>query len=179
MTDGRRLQSITRSESLRLLGDVSMGRVVFTHRALPAVRPVSHIVEGEQIIIRVDRESALARAISANAHDVVAFEADEIDPTDHLGWSVIVIGRAHVLRDGEGAARYRQALQPWVAGTFDDIIMIEAEMVDGFRLTMDPGPDGEGQRPRGADLGTQAAAAPDVATGDGPQHPGQPGALPG
>src|SRR5215467_7499493 len=100
MTDGRRLQSITRSESLRLLGDVSMGRVVFTHRALPAVRPVSHIVEGEQIIIRVDRESALARAISANARDVVAFEADEIDPADHLGWSVIVIGRAHVLGDG-------------------------------------------------------------------------------
>ena len=140
MTDGRRLQSITRSESLRLLGDVSMGRVVFTHRALPAIRPVNHIVEGEQIIFRVDRESALARAM--DARDVVAYEADQIDPVDHLGWSVIVIGRAHLLGSDETAARYRQALQPWVAGTFDDIIMIEAEMVEGFRLTMDPHPDG-------------------------------------
>lgn len=141
MTDGRRLQSITRSESLRLLGDVSMGRVVFTHRALPAIRPVNHIVEGEQIIIRVDRETALARAIGLDARDVVAYEADQIDPVDHLGWSVIVIGRAHLLGDGEEAARYRQALQPWVAGTFDDIIMIEAEMVEGFRLTRDLYPD--------------------------------------
>jgi hypothetical protein len=128
---------------MRLLGDASMGRVVFTHRALPAIRPVNHIVEGEKIVIRVDRESALARAIGTNSRDVVAYEADDIDPQDHLGWSVIVIGRAHLLGDGEEAARYRQALQPWVAGTFDDIIMIEAEMVDGFRLVRDPGPDTE------------------------------------
>ncbi len=152
MTDGRRLQSITRSESLRLLGDVSMGRVVFTHRALPAIRPVNHIVEGEQIIIRVDRETALARAIGLDARDVVAYEADQIDPVDHLGWSVIVIGRAHLLGDGEEAARYRQALQPWVAGTFDDIIMIEAEMVEGFRLTRDLYPDGS-QEPDGHGTG--------------------------
>jgi hypothetical protein len=132
-----------------------MGRVVFTHRALPAIRPVNHIVEGEQIIIRVDRETALARAIGLDARDVVAYEADQIDPVDHLGWSVIVIGRAHLLGDGEAAARYRQALQPWVAGTFDDIIMIEAEMVEGFRLTRDayadgsPQPDGHGSGPAG------------------------------
>lgn len=163
MTDGRRLQSINRSDSLRLLGDATMGRVVFTHRALPAIRPVNHVVEGERIVIRVDRESALARAVGANAHDVVAYEADDIDPIDHLGWSVIVIGRAQVLEDGEAAARYRQALQPWVAGTFDDIIVIDAEMVDGFRLLTDgshdhdrrsgsalpdsPGPDAAGPLP--------------------------------
>jgi hypothetical protein len=137
---------------MRLLGDTSMGRVVFTHRALPAIRPVNHVVEGEQIIIRVDRESALARAIGANARDVVAYEADEIDPDDHLGWSVIVIGRAHLLGDGEEASRYRQALQPWVAGTFDDIIMIEAEMVDGFRLVRDPGPATHGPDTQAPDV---------------------------
>lgn len=140
MTDGHRLEAITRSESLRLLGDVPIGRVVFTHRALPAIRPVNHVLDNGRIYIRVDRDSALARAVGLHGNNVVAYEADMIDPIDHLGWSVIVLGRASLLTDSEAAARYRLTLQPWVAGTFDDIVMIEAEMVDGFRLSRFHGP---------------------------------------
>lgn len=134
MSDGRRLQPIPRSESLRLLSSVSMGRVVFTHRALPAIRPVNHLVDGGQIVIRVDRESALARTVGPDGRVVVAYEADMIDPIDHLGWSVIVVGRASLLGDGSAGAHYRRVLEPWVAGTFDHIITITAEIVDGFRL---------------------------------------------
>jgi nitroimidazol reductase NimA-like FMN-containing flavoprotein (pyridoxamine 5'-phosphate oxidase superfamily) len=140
MTNGRRMEAITRSESLRLLADAAIGRVVFTHRALPAIRPVNHVVDNGRIYIRVDRDSALARAVGVHGQNVVAYEADMIDPVDRLGWSVIVLGRASLLTDCEAAARYRHTLQPWVAGTFDDIVVIEAEMVDGFRLTRTHGP---------------------------------------
>jgi pyridoxamine 5'-phosphate oxidase-like protein len=140
MTEGRLLQSMTRGESLRLIGEVPMGRVVFTSRALPAIRPVNHLVEDEQIIIRTKHDTALARAVAPGAA-VVAYQADAIDPGEKLGWSVIVVGRASRLPDGEAAARYRKLLDAWVPGPFDEIIVIQAEMIDGFRLVSD-GTDG-------------------------------------
>ena len=44
---------------MRLLGSVSLGRVVFTARALPAIRPVTHLVDGDHVIIRTDRDAAI------------------------------------------------------------------------------------------------------------------------
>jgi Pyridoxamine 5'-phosphate oxidase len=134
MTDGRSLQTLARDESLHLLGEVAVGRVVFTRHALPAIRPVNHLVEDDKIIIRIQPDSALGEAVGTDGDTVVAYEADMIDPADHLGWSVIVIGRASHITDEKAAERYRQALRPWVSGSFDDIVMIRAEMVDGFRL---------------------------------------------
>lgn len=134
MTDGRWLQTLARDESLRLLGGVAVGRVVFTRHALPAIRPVNHLVEDDKIIIRIQPDSALGETVVADGGTVVAYEADMIDPDDRLGWSVIVIGRATHITDEKVAEHYRQALRPWVSGTFDDIVMIRAEMVDGFRL---------------------------------------------
>ena len=40
---------------MRLLETVWLGRVVFTARTLPAIRPVSHLVDGDHIIIRGHR----------------------------------------------------------------------------------------------------------------------------
>jgi pyridoxamine 5'-phosphate oxidase-like protein len=52
MTQERRLEALPRAESLRLLRSVSVGRLVFTHLALPAIRPVNHVVDGDRIMIR-------------------------------------------------------------------------------------------------------------------------------
>jgi hypothetical protein len=134
ITDVRRLQPLHRSESLRLLRGVSLGRVVFTHLALPAIRPVNHLVDGNRIIIRAYLGTAIASAVGASGGTVVAYEADMIDSDDHLGWSVIVVGRASRLSDAGEIAHYQQVLQPWVTGAIDEVIMIQADMVDGFRL---------------------------------------------
>jgi hypothetical protein len=48
----RRLTELSREESVRLLGTVSLGRVVFTMHAMPAIRPVNHIVDDGKVIIR-------------------------------------------------------------------------------------------------------------------------------
>ncbi|HTT54564.1 MAG TPA: pyridoxamine 5'-phosphate oxidase family protein [Streptosporangiaceae bacterium] len=134
MTALRQLEALPRAESLRLLSTVSLGRVVFTHLALPAIRPVNHAVDGDQIIIRAYLGTALDAALGQRPDTVLAYEADLIDPDTHLGWSVIIVGRASHLSKPAEAARYRELLRPWVTGGRDDIIAIQADMVDGFRL---------------------------------------------
>jgi hypothetical protein len=136
ITDARRLEALPREESLRLLSSASFGRVVFTHLALPAIRPVNHIVVDDMIIIRTHMGAAIVSAVDGTG-TVVAYEADIIDPDDHLGWSVIVVGKASKLTDPGQIARYQLALQPWVSGPMDDVIMITTDMVDGFRLSRD------------------------------------------
>ena len=130
----RRQEALTREESLRLLHSVSVGRLVFTHRALPAIRPVNHVVDGDQVVIRAYVGTAIATAVGSDTGVVVAYEADLIDPDTHLGWSVIIVGRACRLSEGPEADRYRELLRPWVTGSTDDVIAIRADMVDGFRL---------------------------------------------
>lgn len=120
-----------------LLDSVSVGRIVFTARALPAIRPVCHLVDGEHIIIRTDRGAAITSELRAQAGTVVAYEADSIDMTDHLGWSVIVVGVARRVTDPGLAAHYRRSLRPWVGGAKDQVIAIHAEVVTGFRLVAD------------------------------------------
>lgn len=119
---------------MRLLGSVSLGRIVFTARALPAIRPVTHLVDGDHVIIRTDRDAAITSELRARTGTVVAYEADAIDTTEHLGWSVVVVGVAHRVIDPDDAAAYRQALRPWVSGAKDQVIAIHADVVTGFRL---------------------------------------------
>jgi len=52
---------------------------------------------------------------------VVAYEADEIDPIRHSGWSVVVTGRARTVTDPDRVARYEQLLQPWVDEVHNDM----------------------------------------------------------
>src|SRR5437667_22837 len=58
VTTERELAELPKDEALRLLGSVPFGRVVFTARALPAVRPVNHLVDGNRIIIRTSPGAA-------------------------------------------------------------------------------------------------------------------------
>jgi len=140
MTEARQRRDLSREECLRLLGEVPVGRVVFTQRALPAVRAVSHLVEGDQIIFRADLGTAISPEASGDRGTVVAYEADLIDVAESLGWSVVVVGRAAHVTDGAEVARYRRALPSWAAtGESDDIIAIRAGMVAGFRLESAPG----------------------------------------
>lgn len=129
---GRGLRELSREESLRLLGSVSLGRVVFSDHALPAIRPVNHLVDGEQVIVRSHTGAAILSAAEQGV--VVAYEADAIDPEQRLGWSVVVTGVARLVDDPELAAEYRRRLRPWVDRPMDMVIAISADIVTGFEL---------------------------------------------
>jgi pyridoxamine 5'-phosphate oxidase-like protein len=127
----RRLVEPTTNESLRLLGHASFGRIVFTAQALPAIRPINHIVDRDAVIVRTHLGAATGDAVGV----VVAYQADEIDPIDHVGWSVTLTGIARLVHDPGEVARYRELLRPWVNGQRDEIIRIQPELVTGYRLT--------------------------------------------
>ena len=155
---------LTVGECWQLLASVPIGRVVFTHRAMPAIRPVNHLVEGRTIIIRTHLGAAIASraslagtadtsdtsgeagaagtagsAGSAGGRDeepgsVVCYEADQIDPARHTGWSVIVTGLARLVTDPGAIARYADTLEPWMAGDMNQVVAIEPRFVSGIRL---------------------------------------------
>jgi len=68
---------------------------------------------------------------------VVAYEADAIDATRQVGWSVIVVGPARLVTERSAIERYRSLIEPWVAGPADEVISIAANMVSGYRLVPD------------------------------------------
>lgn len=127
----RRLDQIPRAEALQLLGTVSFGRVAFTRRGQPAVRVVNHVVDGGAIIIRTSEWSDLASAASGG--DVVAYEADQIDPQRQAGWSVVVRGPAQEV-SGDDAARWMERLSTWAPGPRHFVVRIDPVFVSGIRL---------------------------------------------
>lgn len=137
----RRLEELDREQAMDLLDSVGYGRVVFTKSALPAIRPVNHVVDDGDIVIRTRRLAGIGTALAAadtgldeEAELVVAYEADVIDPTTRLGWSVVVTGIATTVTDPARLARIEQRLHPWVDSVMDTAIAITPEIVTGLRL---------------------------------------------
>ena len=137
----RQAIELTEGECWQLLASVSIGRVVFTHRAMPAIRPVNHFVDGRKIIIRTHNGAAIAsRAMEeagrqgARHGSVVCYEADDLDPVRHTGWSVIATGLARLVTDPADVARYTAATEPWIAGEMNQVVAIEPGFLSGLRL---------------------------------------------
>jgi hypothetical protein len=136
----RQAIELTESECWQLLSSVSIGRVVFTHRAMPAIRPVNHFIDGRRIIIRTHNGAAIAsRTLETNGQgkrpgSVVCYEADDLDPVRHTGWSVIATGLAHLVTGPDDIARYAAATEPWIAGEMNQVVAIEPEFISGLRL---------------------------------------------
>ncbi|UXA09221.1 pyridoxamine 5'-phosphate oxidase family protein [Mycobacterium sp. SMC-2] len=124
---------------MRLLASVDHGRVVFNHRALPAIRVVNHLVDGGRVIVRTRLAATVSSVVrqSSEAGVVVAYEADDLDAQRRTGWSVVVTGWATTITDPAEIARYERVLQPWVNMTMDTIIAIQPEMVTGVRIIDD------------------------------------------
>jgi Pyridoxamine 5'-phosphate oxidase len=133
VTDERFMRELPRAEAMALLASVSVGRLVFTHQALPAIRPVNHLVDADKIVIGLTSGSAMA-ASTADSGTVVAYEADALDLDSRLGWTVIVVGVARLLTDAEAVLDYRGLLRPWLGGAMTDIVAISTEIVTGYQL---------------------------------------------
>ncbi len=131
------LVDLTRDGCLRLLGTATIGRVVFTEAAMPAVEPVAYVLDGAEVVFRVPPGGVLA---AAALDAVVGFQVDSIDPTTCAGWSVLGIGTAHQILDPD------RRLSP--AGR-ETVISVPLERLSGRRLHLGtvPGPAEEALRP--------------------------------
>jgi Pyridoxamine 5'-phosphate oxidase len=132
MSEQRVSRDLSRAEALRRLGSVPFGRVVYTQRALPAIRAVNHVVLDGRVVICADEGTAIVGAGGDGA--VVAYEAGEISQAERAGWSVMITGLARIVADRGEAARCQEAVDPWLAGKTGVVIQIEPGIVTGFEL---------------------------------------------
>ncbi len=121
-------------ESLRLLAGESVGRLIYTAGALPAVLPVRFRIDSDgSVLVRAGAGSDLARAATGG---ILAFETGRTDDADGSGWTVTVLGRASVAdapRPEAAATAPRRSEQV--------LIRLRPELISGRRLapaTPDP-----------------------------------------
>jgi len=113
--------------SLQLLGTIGFGRVAFSRYALPAIRPVSHTLVDEYLVIYADTAT-----IGLLDRQVVAYEVDMIDHSTYLGWCVIVTGIADTVHDEQEIVRYQQLLPERTVGSGDRVTRILPDIVTGI-----------------------------------------------
>lgn len=129
---GSELGVLTRRQCLDLLEGVRVGRLVFTEDALPAVQPVNFRVWHDDVVIRV---AGGPKLVAATDHQVVAFQADELDADLRTGWSVTIVGHAEHITDVDEQVQIAGTfVQPWAEGRRDHFVRIRAEKVTGRQL---------------------------------------------
>src|SRR3954447_25513566 len=112
MNDETGIRNLSPAESKALLSSETIGRVVFTDQALPAVTPVRFTVDDGGLVVCAPAGERLGEAVRGT---IVAFQAARFDPAGLTGWTITVVGRARAVRSP--GDRVRAALGPSAPGT--------------------------------------------------------------
>ena len=130
-SDGPAPQQLSRDDCLRLLASVSIGRIIYTRHALPAIELVTFALDQGDIVIRTDGDGKLA---AATRQAIVAFEADCLD-AQQAGWSVTAIGPSREVTDPQDRGRLQKMdLSSWPRRAQELFIRVSPEMLNGRRL---------------------------------------------
>lgn len=135
MNDDR--EPLDEPQCLRLLAGMSVGRVVYTVGALPAVLPVRFRLDDDgSVLLRASARPELSRAVDGA---VIAFEAGEVSGVDGGGWSVTVLGTARVV-DGQAwqLGRPSAALSGYRPEPDEVFIRVRPELIRGHILEAVP-----------------------------------------
>lgn len=126
------LNPLQREQSIELMQTASVGRLIFTEQALPAVQLVDFRWWRGDVVIRIT-DAALLSAVSRN--HVVAFEADELGADLDHGWSVTVVGHCRVITEvPDLMALAAMFPRPSTGGRHDYFVRVRAEKVSGRRF---------------------------------------------
>lgn len=127
------LETLTNDECLERLRQNSVGRVAVVIDAFPVVLPVNYRLAETSarswIALRTRPGNVLDRAPFQ-----AAFEIDEIDPSHHEGWSVLVRGTLHRVDPESADFRGRFDPEPWILEERDRWLVIEPFSITGRRL---------------------------------------------
>ncbi len=130
--DRNGLEVLDRNECLRLLATTTFGRVGISLGALPVILPINFRLVEEQIVFRTGIGSKLD---AATRSAVVAFEADDIEPFSHAGWSVAVTGEAReVTEPGELGVLKAAHIPHWAPSADGHVIAVSTTMISGRRI---------------------------------------------
>lgn len=133
---GPTVEVLGTEECHRLLREGGVGRVAFPGKESPVLRPVNFLLVEPRLIIRTGEGMILEagrRGLPAS------FEIDGVDPLEHTGWSVVVVGKIaiHPREDALGAL----PLRAWASGQKSRHVMISLDAISGLQI-----PSGKGNR---------------------------------
>jgi len=130
----RSLEELSSDECFALLGQETVGRLVYVDDLGPAAVPVNYALAGQGIVFRSEEGSKIS---ALREHDV-AFEVDRIDEASHSGWSVLVRGTSEEVEFEhlhELLSRVTGYVPlPWKKGIHKIWVVITAKTVTGRRL---------------------------------------------
>jgi len=128
---------LSEDESWTRLASVALGRLVTTFAGEPEIFPVNYVVQNRSVLFRTAEGTKLFSAVS---HHTVLFEAD--DHTVAEGWSVIVRGRAKLLRtEAEIAEAERAHVVPWTPTLKIHYVRVTPAEITGRHFRFGPEPD--------------------------------------
>ena len=121
------------SECRDLLDGGVVGRVAMATPVGPRIVPVNYAVHEDTIVFRTTPYSQLS-AYGRNTE--LAFEIDHLDYDSHQGWSVVAVGRAHVVDDPDEIQQIRKTWdpRPWVGGVRNLYVKLVWRDLTGMRL---------------------------------------------
>jgi nitroimidazol reductase NimA-like FMN-containing flavoprotein (pyridoxamine 5'-phosphate oxidase superfamily) len=125
---------LSEDESWNRLSGVALGRLVTSFADEPEIFPVNFAVQDRTVLFRTAEGTKL---FSAVAHRTVVFEADDHNVAE--GWSVIVRGRAKLLKtDAEIAEAERAQVMPWTGPPKPHYVRVTPSEITGRHFRFGP-----------------------------------------
>jgi nitroimidazol reductase NimA-like FMN-containing flavoprotein (pyridoxamine 5'-phosphate oxidase superfamily) len=113
----------------RLLREADVGRLALVVDDHPEIFPVTFAVDSGTVLFRT---GAGTKLVALADSPVVAFEVDGYDLATQVVWSVVVKGRAQVVRGASALLETTDvAVHPWHASVKNHFVRLEADEVSG------------------------------------------------
>lgn len=121
----------TRDCETLLATTTTVGRLAFHARDGLQLLPVNFVYRNGCVYLKTSPDSVLAEL--ALGSDEVVFETDHADEAKHVGWSVVVTGKARQVDDAE-VDLFPGAPRPWASGRRDVLIEVTPNRISGRRI---------------------------------------------
>ena len=126
------LEIIEEEECWDLLASKDVGRIATSIANRPDVFPVNYKLDGKDIVIHTVPGTKLAAAVLGPG---VAFEIDEFDEVNNLGWSVVAHGAGSEVEKVEDVLRVEAlGIRPWTSSPKFRYLRIYVEEIAGRRV---------------------------------------------
>ena len=129
---GRNLVDLTEAECWEQLQGRDLARFAWNTASGPEILPVNYVTHDGSLWMRTTAHSSIVEQADES---LVALEIDDLDPATHVGWSVVVRGRAQALYHEDDVPADVKALRSWASGVRALWLQVRPELVTGKRLS--------------------------------------------
>ncbi len=129
------LEILDRDTCLSLLSGIEVGRLAWAEGERVLVFPLNFVLAGDNLVFRTS-SAEICRAAQA---DHPTFQADDVEPAVHVGWTVMVRGPLTEVTDPTELERLRHLVVPWRPDRGLRALRLQAGEVTGRRLPLRAG----------------------------------------